>query len=132
MCYRILKFADKEIVYFVVNYKKRFSRPRPSQLAPQLDLVVPNPGHAAYPSGHATQSMVFSLILAMIDPENEATYLEYARNIAKRREIAGVHYPSDSQSGQLLAEKLVQELIKVPEFITMLNETQERFKDVKQ
>jgi len=132
LCYRILKFADKEIVYFVVNYKKRFSRPRPSQLAPQLDLVVPNPGHAAYPSGHATQSMVFSLILAMIDPENEATYLEYARNIAKRREIAGVHYPSDSQSGQLLAEKLVQELIKVPEFITMLNETQERFKDVKQ
>ncbi len=125
--YRILKFADNEIVYFIVHYKKRFSRPRPSQLIPELELVVPNPGHAAYPSGHATQSMVFSKILSLIDPENESIYIKYAKDIAKRREIAGVHYPSDSSTGQLLAGKLVQVLLQEPEFIRLLNEAKSRY-----
>jgi acid phosphatase (class A) len=125
--YRILKFTDNEIVYFIVHNKKRFSRPRPSQLIPELELVVPNPGHAAYPSGHATQSMVFSKILSLIDPENESTYISYAKDIAKRREIAGVHYPSDSATGQLLAGKLVKVLMQEPEFIKLLDLTKTRY-----
>ena len=129
--YRILKFADNEIVYFIVHYKKRFSRPRPSQLAPDLELVVPNPGHAAYPSGHATQSMVFSKVLSLIDPAHEDTYIKYALDIAKRREIAGVHYPSDSSTGQLLAGKLVQVLNQEPEFKRLLNEAKDRYQNNK-
>jgi len=129
--YRILQFADDEIVYFIVHYKKRFSRPRPSQLIPELELVVPNPGHAAYPSGHATQSMVFSKILSLIDPENESTYIKYAKDIAKRREIAGVHYPGDSRTGQLLADKLVNELSKLAPFQKLLDEARVRFKEKK-
>lgn len=128
--YRILQFADDEITYFIINYKKRFARPRPSQLIPELELVVPNPGHAAYPSGHATQSMVFSKILSLIDPENEKTYLKYAREIAKRREIAGVHYPSDSSTGQLLAENLLRELSNEPEFIKLLDEAISKFNQI--
>lgn len=112
----ILKFADEECQYFVVKYKKRFARARPSQLAPDLKLVVPNPGHAAYPSGHATQSMLSAMILGAIDPLNKAIYIQYAKDIAQRREIAGVHYPSDSAAGQKLAGGILVALMKLPDF----------------
>lgn len=114
--YHILVMADKECRYFVVKYKKRFARPRPSQLSPDLKLVVPNPGHAAFPSGHATQSMLSALILSAIDPLNKTTYIQYANDMARRREIAGVHYPSDSAAGQKLANGILAALMKLPVF----------------
>jgi hypothetical protein len=116
MARNILSMADRECQYFVVNYKKRFARPRPSQLAPSLTLVVPNPGHAAYPSGHATQSMLMASIISLIDSDNKLRYLSYARAIAKRREIAGVHYPSDSLSGQQLAMGILNALMVNTDF----------------
>ncbi len=122
VAYNILKLADKECQYFVVKYKKRFSRPRPSQLDPNLILVVENPGHAAYPSGHATQSMLSALILGLIDPKNSQTYIDYAHAMAKRREVAGVHYPSDSSQGQKLAKQVLHKLIKIPKFDQEISE----------
>lgn len=125
--HHLLRLADRECRYFIVSYKKRFARPRPSHLRPALDLVVPNPGHAAYPSGHATQSMLFSKMLALIDPQNRAIYLDYAKAIAHRREIAGVHYPSDSLAGQQLAEALLPELLKIPAFLDELSLARHKF-----
>jgi len=116
MARNILLLADRECQYFVVNYKKRFARPRPSQLAPSLSLVVSNPGHAAYPSGHATQSMLMASIISLIDSDNKLRYFSYARAIAKRREIAGVHYPSDSLSGQQLAMGILNALMENTDF----------------
>lgn len=114
--YHLLKLADDEARYFIVKYKKRFHRPRPSQLNKDLTLVVPNPGHAAYPSGHATQSMLLAHLLTMLDPANRQSYEGYAKDIARRREIAGVHYPSDSRAGQNLAAGLLRELKKIKAF----------------
>lgn len=125
--YHLLKLADDESRYFIVKYKKRFARPRPSQLAPNLKLVVPNPGHAAYPSGHATQSWLMARILSLLDPVNEQAYLTYAKAIAKRREIAGVHYPSDSAAGQKLADGLLKELKKIPAFQEELRESRTKY-----
>jgi hypothetical protein len=119
----ILKFSNKEVLYFIAQNKKRFHRPRPSQLLPELVLVVPNPGHAAYPSGHATQSMIMAEILAIIDPKTASSAINYAHAIAQRREIAGVHYPTDSAAGQYLARKLLLELMKVKEFKDILATT---------
>jgi acid phosphatase (class A) len=36
--------------------------------------------------------------------------------MAHSREIIGVHYPSDSESGRLLAFQLIQRLMKVKKF----------------
>lgn len=123
----ILKFSNKEILYFVAQQKKMFHRPRPSQLLPELTLVVPNPGHAAYPSGHATQSMIMAEIIAVIDPKTANSAINYAYDIAKRREIAGVHYPSDSAAGQYLARKLLDELMKIKEFKDILADTKRNY-----
>ena len=124
----ILHFSNKEVLYFIAREKKRFYRPRPSQLAPELVLVVSNPGHAAYPSGHATQSMLMAEIIALIDPKITNRSTNYAYNIAKRREIAGVHYPSDSIAGQYLARSFLIELIKIKEFKNILAATKDNYR----
>lgn len=139
--YNILTLANDECQFFVVKYKKRFARPRPSALiaalksakkmSGNLKLVVPNPGHAAYPSGHATQSMLMAKILGIIDPVNLAKYETYAKAVATRREIAGVHYPSDSKAGQILAKALLSELLKNNEFLSKLDRAKRRFKTTK-
>ncbi len=114
--HHLLSMGDDECQYFVVKYKKRFSRPRPNQLEKSLNLVVPNPGHAAYPSGHATQSMLMALILSELDPAHQEQYHAYAKAMAKRREIAGVHYPTDSSAGQKLAVQIFTALKTIEEF----------------
>jgi len=128
----ILQFSNNESLYFIVRSKIRFHRPRPSQLLPELVLVVPNPGHAAYPSGHATQSMLMAEIVAIIDPSIAESTRNYAEAIAKRREIAGVHYPSDSAAGQYLARMLLIELAKVEEFNDILAATKTNYKALMQ
>lgn len=125
--YHVLSFADKEVKYFVLHNKRRFSRPRPSQLLPELVLVVENPGHAAYPSGHATQSMIMAEILGLIVPEKKTVFVSYAKNVAKRREIAGVHFPSDSTAGQSLAKLVLAALLDVPEFNSSLQNARNRY-----
>jgi len=124
---KVMETMNKELSFFILKYKKHFSRARPSQLRPDLDLAIDNPRHAAYPSGHATQSYAAALILSKIDAENADKYLDCARSIAYRREIAGVHYPSDSKAGQILAKKIVNKLLERPEFQTELQQAKESF-----
>ena len=120
---RVLRQAYFDVSpYFVMREKKRFSRPRPSHLAPALDLVIDNPGHPAYPSGHATESRLLAVLVGEIVPEHAKEMRAYANSIAHRREIAGVHYPSDSKAGQLLGEQIAAELLKHPEFATYVAE----------
>ena len=102
--------------YFIMNEKKRFSRPRPSHLVPELELVVDNPGHPAYPSGHATESRMLAVLIGDIFPEHAEEIRAYADSIAYRREVAGVHYPSDSKAGQMLGDQIAALLLKHPEF----------------
>ena len=107
----MMRIAQFQAVY----HKAKYQRPRPSQLAPQLLPPIPVPGHAAYPSGHATEAYCVQLCLAEVlrqaggivpsaaqagDP-----LLRLAQRIARNREVLGLHYPSDSEAGRILAEK---------------------------
>ena len=89
----------------VITQKEYFDRVRASKLDDTLVPVITLPGHPAYPSGHASQSMLVALILGAFDPIHADQYNESALRIAHNREIAGVHYPSDSRAGQLLARE---------------------------
>ncbi len=117
----LLNLVDTDFSYFVLSFKKHFSRPRPSQLAPlvigeELDLAIRNPGHAAYPSGHSGQTYIVALILAELDPDNADVYKQFSVDVAHRREIAGVHYPSDSEAGRQLARDVFAVFKKMPIF----------------
>lgn len=116
LAFQMLMKADKDAAYFVLDLKQKIERPRPSQLGPDLKLVIDNPGHAAYPSGHSTQSWLIARILSGLDPAHQAAYEKESIAIAHRREIAGVHYPSDSAAGRELGDKIYEELQKNPDF----------------
>ena len=92
--------------------KKHFDRVRPSFLDEQITPCIPVPGHPAYPSGHATEAFSVALVLGHVEPVHAQAYLRVASTIAHNREIAGVHYRSDTLAGQRLATALFPTVVK--------------------
>ena len=86
--------------------KKHFDRVRPSYLDPRIRPCIEVPGHASYPSGHATEAFSIGLVLGRADPCHAQEYMRVAFEIARNREMAGVHYQSDTQAGNRLARAL--------------------------
>ena len=127
--YRVLHIASQIASYAVLYYKCLINRARPSQLLPALLPPIPVPGHASWPSGHATQAWLMTLcienlltgpfagaaltgatpgaVAGMGDLGAISSNLRtMALQIARNREIAGLHYPSDSDHGRLLADTI--------------------------
>lgn len=123
----LLDMAIRDVSYFVVKYKKDFMRIRPNGLAPELKLVFDNPGHPAYPSGHATQGYITALVLSLVDPAHADQYKAMGFDIGLRREIAGVHYPTDSIAGRKLAQAVLDKLMEVPAFKEQLEKARKSF-----
>lgn len=113
---RLIDAAMPEFTAALIQHKEDFDRVRPNFLDPSLSPAIAVPGHPAYPSGHAGQSMVVALILSALDPVNAAAYENSALRIAHNREIAGVHYPSDSEVGRELARAYVALLTETPRY----------------
>jgi membrane-associated phospholipid phosphatase len=92
----------------VMHYKNKFGRPRPSQLEPALRPMLDVPGHASYPSGHATQSHLIAQALTTVIRNHEIGRELYsiAKEVAVNREWAGLHYRSDSEAGKQLAREI--------------------------
>ncbi|MCB1839221.1 MAG: phosphatase PAP2 family protein [Alphaproteobacteria bacterium] len=124
---RLVTAAVVEAGYFLVKAKKHFLRVRPDFLAPDLKTVIPNPGHPSYPSGHAGQAQITGLILSDLDSKHRDIYMQHARAIGTRREIAGVHYPTDSIAGRKLAGEVYAKLLEVPKFQELFQEAKENF-----
>lgn len=114
----------------VQHYKRVFSRVRPSQISPALLPPIEIPGHAAFPSGHSTEGHMIALCLSKVMPRAarrpaESPLMMMAQRIARNREVIGLHYPSDSAAGKLLAEKSFEILMECP---SMKNEVIPRAK----
>jgi hypothetical protein len=105
----------------VMHYKYQFERPRPSQISPLLMPPIEVPGHASYPSGHATQSALLTGLLAEVMPAQAAVPLALvAERVARNREVLGLHYPSDSAAGKLLAAASKTLLMQCPLVQTLM------------
>ena len=92
--------------FLVMHFKRRYDRPRPSQLLPELLPPFPVPGHAAFPSGHAIESHLVALVLESVLPGRhpaQPLLRPMAERIAINREVMGLHYRTDSVAGKLLA-----------------------------
>jgi hypothetical protein len=92
-------------------------RPRPSQLCPALLPPIEVPGHPSFPSGHATQAMLMALCVEAWLPEPRRGAWQpllhtLARRVGRNREIAGLHYASDSRAGFDLAVQVFDRLKK--------------------
>jgi PAP2 superfamily len=115
----------------VMYYKARYNRPRPSRLSPRLMPLIEVPGHASFPSGHATQAMLVALLLTQVMPEPAAKdkdpLLCLANRIARNREVMGLHYRSDTLAGQYLAEKTCDLLSGCDTVATLLREAKQEW-----
>ena len=110
--FRVLNIASLVALFVSMYYKGKYRRPRPSELCPALLPPIVVPGHASFPSGHSTQAhlMAFCMGDVFINLAQHQPMLDdlgvLADRIARNREIAGLHYPSDSQAGVALAGQI--------------------------
>ncbi|MCB1123557.1 MAG: phosphatase PAP2 family protein [Verrucomicrobiae bacterium] len=115
----LIRHIAEESYLPILYFKHKFSRIRPYHLDTNLITVIDGPPHPSYPSGHATQGFLVASLLADLlpdcDPRNERV-LELGKEIGIRREIAGVHYPSDTAAGIALAKQLKPLLLEKPAF----------------
>lgn len=95
--------------YVIWKYKNYFIRIRPYKLEPQLKNLEET-NWAAFPSGHASNSYTNAYLFSELLPEFASFFIKDAYDMAHSREIIGVHYPSDSESGRLLGYELIQTL----------------------
>jgi len=92
----------------VAYHKHRYARPRPAQIWAPIAPTIATPGHAAYPSGHASQTFLIAECMKLIAPEMGAICDTLASRIAENREVAGVHYRSDSLAGRWTARQIMK------------------------
>ena len=110
----------------VMHFKGVHDRPRPSHISPALLPPIEVPGHASYPSGHSTQAHLFAHCGKAMLPQEPGVGVvvdALAARIARNREIAGLHYESDSMAGAYLAGaifKILNDQTKMPSFETAM------------
>lgn len=112
----LLKDVTEDVNAVGALTKKLHARPRPPLVDPRVQPCVPLPTTASYPSGHSTRTFIWALVLAEIFPEQRDALLARAHRVAWSRVLAGVHFPSDTVGGRLLAEAVVAELNKSAAF----------------
>ncbi len=104
---RLLERMDRELKRALMAQKLRFDRVRPSFVDEAVELVVPNPAHPAYPSGHAAQGLFYGEVFAAWEPHRAEEHRRIAIEVGRNREYAGVHYPSDTQAGRAFARYVI-------------------------
>ncbi len=127
---KLVAHVWEDASYYIWKYKNYFLRIRPYKLDTRLNNLEET-NWAAYPSGHATNSYVNAYLYAQLIPEFSSFFIKDAYDMAHSREIIGVHYPSDSESGRLLAFQLVQRLMTIEEFKKDFEAAKEEIKKVK-
>lgn len=93
----------------VLQIKHALHAKRPSEVSPLVMPIIEVPGHASFPSGHATAAhMLSNMLIGLLEPDatRRALLHRLAYRVAYNREVAGVHYPVDSVAGRALGTTL--------------------------
>lgn len=107
--------VGKDLKVVTDSLKRHFLRPRPFQADPRVQPAIEREPSPSYPSGHATRGLAFAMVLAELAPERREALLAQGRLVGVDRVIGGVHYPSDIEAGQRLAEKLTTSWLADPQ-----------------
>jgi hypothetical protein len=110
--YTILHVALHDCAIAIMDAKYAYFGIRPDQLEPGFKpLVGFTPPFPGYPSGHATASSTAATILSYFFPADAAFFKQNAKECADSRFFAGIHFPTDNQTGLELGEKLANYII---------------------
>ena len=109
---QILKWVgDIDPITFYL--KDKFNRPRPYQLAKELNLPIfpiirTDANSASYPSGHSLDFLVTLYHFGKMKPEAAEEIDEFYHEIKRVRELSGLHYPSDRKVSEYIFKQLVK------------------------
>jgi hypothetical protein len=103
--------------------KAALNQPRPADLSPRIQPMLPSPGSASLPGGHAAQAALLSgLLLVLVNRPAGAgapwaqtlkpMLDELASRIAENREVAGLQFASANAAGKALGDKLLAALLE--------------------
>ena len=112
----LLSRTIHDAMVYMVEFKLKYARPRPYAIEPKLKVAQPLP-HGAFPSGHSFGSFVNAELLSRLAPDRREELLNSAQEFAWSRELLGVHYPSDSEAGKMLAADFVKFLFENKQFV---------------
>lgn len=82
--------------------KRSYDRLRPYQVDPSIRTIGKLPKDAGYPSGHSSSGYAAATVLSTLWPARAQEFGWWARQTALSRVHAGVHFPSDVQTGAQL------------------------------
>ena len=129
-----------EVALPVFYFKRLYSRTRPFHVDATLGTVIPQasehfPKHPSYPSSHATLATIAAEVIKfLLDPygtpatvETRARIDNVAFLIGFRREIAGLHFRSDTTAGISLGRQIFTLLRQQPTLAHVLFEARQRF-----
>ena len=119
----------KESVPVITHFKNFYNRNRPAEVLPSLNTLpsVTNKTRS-YPSGHAAQSVIIARYVAGKVPKLEKELMKAAYECGYGRVLAGFHYVSDYEVGNLLGEKMYVLMNKM-DYGQEMNEDKISFKD---
>lgn len=129
---KLIRTLLEEIEPIILRQKLLFNRVRPDKLDPSLTTAIDVPAHPAYPSGHATQAFAVAQLFGIIDPQHQSYFYQDALRVATNREIAGVHYPSDSAAGKILAEQVIPFFVNIPSVAKLIEEARPEWSSASQ
>jgi acid phosphatase (class A) len=92
--------------------KKMWQRPRPFQSSQEVHPVVGLPKSFSYPSGHSANAAVWGTILSAAFPEKAKGFDHQIHEVMWCRVIGGVHYPSDTEAGEILGEAIAEKMLE--------------------
>ena len=103
----------KGVKSIILQLKYHYNRPRPFQVAKAKNLkldseYLQSASTPSYPSGHATQGTFIARYLTHLYPQYEKELKQIGEDIAFSRNMAKVHYPSDSEFGKVLGDGLYE------------------------
>jgi acid phosphatase (class A) len=93
--------ADVRPLYFVAT--DFWHRPRPFRVSAEVKAIGHQSANGSYPSGHAIRGYLVAIILGNMVPEKRDALFARGRDYGMSRVIAGVHFPSDMEAGQMAA-----------------------------
>ena len=97
----------KESVPIITHFKDFYNRKRPHVVLPKIQTLPSKTNKTpAYPSGHACQSVIIARYVAGKEPKAEKELMAAAYECGYGRVVAGFHYVSDFNIGNLLGEKM--------------------------
>jgi len=86
---------------------------RPFQYDPDFKpILVDTPNFPGYPAGHTTVAGSIATVLSLLFPQDEAYFMELAKECSESRFEGGVHFRTDNEIGLTVGYQVGDQVIK--------------------